>query len=338
MNIADIYASKHYKSLLIIPIVILIFSLFYATQIKFGIEFIGGSLITGPIDKDIDVIQLKGDILSKHDLLDLDVRQTGSELARGIYIQYSGESSLLDAQKAFENGDYDTVITISKTFTEEVNASGNQSELASAYFSRARENFKNNLIKDISGYTGTLIPDFSIREIGPSLGTLFWEQGKNAILMAFSSITILVFLFFRKIMISLAVVQAAFFDVAVAMGFMAFMNVPLSLITIAPLLMLIGYSVDSDIMLTDRIIKRKEGTIYERANGAFKTGITMTGTTIGAIFSLYVISTLTGIETLSIIALILLIGLFADLISTWITNITLVLWTAERKIAKKGRL
>ncbi len=338
MNLADIYASKHYKKLLIIPIVILILSLFFATQLKYGIEFSGGSLITGPIDNDIDALELKNTLLTKHDLLDIDVRQTGSELARGIYIQYSGESNILDAQTALEEGNYDETIAISKTFIGEINATGNQSELASAYFSKAREIFKNNLLSDISEFTGTPIPDFSIREIGPSLGTLFWEQGKNAIIMAFSFIIILVFLFFRKPLISLAVVQASFFDVLVGIGFIGLIGEPISLVTIAPLLMLIGYSVDSNIMLTDRVMKRKVGTIYERAEGAFKTGITMTGTTIGSLTSLYIVSTLVGIDVLSTIALILLVGLFADLISTWITNVTLILWNADRIIKKKGRL
>ena len=176
------------------------------------------------------------------------------------------------------------------------------------------------------------------RDVGPSLGALFWEQAKNAIILAFIFIIVLVFLFFREAIVSLAVIQAAFFDVLIAAAFIAFMDMPLSLVTIAPLLMLIGYSVDSDIMLTDRILKRKTGTIYERAKSAFKTGITMTGTTIGAVSSLYLISTAVGIEVLSNISMILLVGLFADLISTWITNVSLVLWAAERKLKKKGRL
>lgn len=334
MDIANIYASKHYKKLLIIPLVMTILGLFFATQVKFGIEFSGGTLITAPVENDINALQLKEKLLSEYDLVDLDVRQTGAEFSRGIYVQFLGETTLLDAQAAYEAGDYDAVISLSKKYSGDVNASGEIGDVASAHFSKARENFKNGVVNSISESIGTPAADFSTQDIGPSLGAFFWEQGKNAILMAFFFIAILVFLFFRETLVSFAVIQAAIFDVIIAVGFMGLANIPLSLSTLAPLLMLIGYSVDSDIMLTERILKRKEGTPEERAAGAFSTGMTMTGTSIGAITALYVVSSLASIDTISTIALILLVGLVGDLFATWITNITLVFMSIERKVKR----
>ena len=52
---------------------------------------------------------------------------------------------------------------------------------------------------------------------------------------------------------------------------------------IVAFLMLIGYSVDTDILLTNRVLKRFEGTVNEKIFGAFKTGITMTLTSLLAI-------------------------------------------------------
>ena len=69
--------------------------------------------------------------------------------------------------------------------------------------------------------------------------------------------------------------------------------------------------------------------------GAIKTGLTMTGTTLGAVTSLYIFSTMSGISVLSQISLILMVGLVGDIIATWFTNATIIMWYLERKNANK---
>ena len=103
---------------------------------------------------------------------------------------------------------------------------------------------------------------------------------------------------------------------------MSIFSIPLSTATIAALLMLIGYSVDTDIMLTTRVLKRKSEGLDERIKDAMKTGITMSVTTIVAMMVLYLVVTfiVPVAETLKNIAAVLLIGLIADLMTTWLTN------------------
>ena len=43
-------------------------------------------------------------------------------------------------------------------------------------------------------------------------------------------------------------------------------------IGIAAFLLLIGYSIDSDILLTTKVLKRRMGTLFERVKSAMKTG------------------------------------------------------------------
>jgi len=116
-----------------------------------------------------------------------------------------------------------------------------------------------------------------------------------------------------------AVVLAAFADIAVTAAIMQVVGIPLSLGTTAALLMLIGYSVDSDILLTTRLLKRK-GKLDEKLAGAFRTGIIMTTTTLAAIAAMWVVSTAGQVQIISDIASVLLIGLFVDLMNTWMLN------------------
>ena len=91
--------------------------------------------------------------------------------------------------------------------------------------------------------------------------------------------------------------------------------------------MLIGYSVDTDILLTSRVLKSKSGTIFERVRSAMRTGLTMTMT---ALIAVLVAFTFTTSDTIRQIMLVLLIGITLDIIHTWLTNASVLRWWAER--------
>jgi preprotein translocase subunit SecF len=102
-------------------------------------------------------------------------------------------------------------------------------------------------------------------------------------------------------------------------------GIPLTLGTTAALLMLIGYSVDSDILLTTRVLKR-QGKLNDKLTGAFRTGIIMTSTTIAAIVALFVVSWFGQVQVIYEISAVLLIGLFFDIMNTWLTNVGILKW------------
>ena len=153
-----------------------------------------------------------------------------------------------------------------------------------------------------------------------------------ALAVAFLFMGLVVFIYFRTFIPSAAVILAAFSDIAVALAVMNMFDVRIGTAGIAAFLMLIGYSVDTDILLTVRVLKRKEGTVMDRIISSIKTGMTMT---ITAIISIIVALAVTQSEVIRQIMLILLIGLIADIFNTWIQNVGLLRIYVEKK-AKKG--
>jgi preprotein translocase subunit SecF len=106
---------------------------------------------------------------------------------------------------------------------------------------------------------------------------------------------------------------------------MNIIGIPLSLGTLAALLMLIGYSVDSDILLTNRVLKR-QGKLNDKLTGAFRTGIIMTSTTLAAALAMFAIAWFGAVLILMEIAAVLLIGLVFDVMNTWLTNVGILKW------------
>ena len=150
----------------------------------------------------------------------------------------------------------------------------------------------------------------------------------TAILIAFIFMGIVVFLYFRTIVPSLAVILAAVSDIIVTMAVVNIIGIKLSTAGIAAFLMLIGYSVDTDILLSTKVIKGKQGTVMDRVYSAMKTGLMMTMTTITAITIALIFS---QSVIISQIMIILLIGLGIDLINTWIQNVGLLRLYMEKK-------
>lgn len=184
----------------------------------------------------------------------------------------------------------------------------------------------------------------SFNTVGPVLSEEAMGQVYWAILFAFIFMAITVILVFKQIVPALAVILSAFLDIVFAAGGMAALKVPLSIASVGALLMLIGYSVDTDIMLTTRLLKRKHGTEVERATEAMKTGLTMSFAAIAAMIVLYIVTvyTMPQARTLSEISIVLILGLVADILNTWFLNLGILRkymdYQRNKKQAKKDKM
>lgn len=174
---------------------------------------------------------------------------------------------------------------------------------------------------------GYSFDSYSAQTVGPALGASFFMQAQIALALAFLFMAITVFIVFRMFMPSFYVILSAFADIVEAFALSQFLGIKLSLATFTALLLLIGYSVDTDILLTTRVLK-SEGEINDKIRRAMKTGLTMLMTTAAALLALFVMS---ASSVMTQIASVLLIGLVFDVLNTWITNSGLLRWYLERK-------
>jgi preprotein translocase subunit SecF len=103
----------------------------------------------------------------------------------------------------------------------------------------------------------------------------------------------------------------------------------LNIAGIAAFLLIIGYSVDTDILMAVKVLKRKEGgNVYERIVDSAKTGLTMTATTGVALTVAYFV---TSSLVLKQMFLIIILALLTDLITTYFMNSGIFIWYNKRK-------
>lgn len=162
--------------------------------------------------------------------------------------------------------------------------------------------------------------------IQPSLGTEFFRQAIYALLFAFFLMAVTVFFRFRTFVPSFAVVLSAFSDIVVTLAVMVLAGIELSEGSLVALLLLIGYSVDTDILLTTRLLKRKREPLVSRIKKSMATGITMSITTFTAMLVLFLVS---SSKILDEVAIVVMIGMVVDMVNTWIQNVGILRWYME---------
>ena len=165
----------------------------------------------------------------------------------------------------------------------------------------------------------------SVSSTSASFGAQAQQTALLGIAVAFVGMSVIAFLLFRTFVPSIAIVASAFSDIMIPLAFMNLAGIELTLGTVAALLLLIGYSVDSDILLNNHIL-RQSGGFYESTYRAMRTGVTMTVTSMVAMLVMAISAYAFGIELLTAIGLILFVGLAADLMNTYMLNLSLLRW------------
>lgn len=164
-----------------------------------------------------------------------------------------------------------------------------------------------------------------------SLGSDAQLTALYGVLTAFVLMSGLVIVLFRSGIPAVVIVLSAVSNIVVAGAAMNIVGVELSLGTVGALLMLIGYSVDSDILLNDFVLRNNGPEFTERVHKAMRTGVTMTVTSLSAMVVMFIVASVFGIGLLADMGFVLAVGLSMDLINTYMMNVSILRWYANRR-------
>ena len=342
----DFYGKKYkwYIALPAILFILFIFLAFVSPGIPQGIDITGGTVIIVRSEQELSSAQIEQVIKEEFRLTELRVSTITSPTGYGAWIEYSNDPVAVEAEQLIlqaENslGAPEESIEFSNSalalLGREAQAFPNpklallEAQGALAEYKEAFSQRLQSVLSERLGLGDDV--EFQKREVSPTLGATFYESGSLVAFWSVVFVVAIVFIFFRKVVPSVAIILAAALDILAAMAGMAVFSIPLSLASIPALMMLIGYSVDTDIMLTHRLLKRTSQSPERRAAESMKTGLTMTGTTLAALIAMLVVSYFYQIEVIYQIAAVLVFGLIGDLFSTWFMNAPILLWYVERK-------
>lgn len=199
-------------------------------------------------------------------------------------------------------------------------------------FTNSRDEYNNNVISGVKGAVS--VSSYSFEEVSPTLSQFFIQKVISIAIISFLVAYLIIFLIFRTPMPILIVLSGAVSDIMICLGAMGLFGIPMTLATFSALMMIAALSLDTDMLLTIKVLKRTEGTPRERAYNAFGTGFAMTSTTFAGFGTLFLLGVVTHIPVYYQIGAVGVIGLIGDLIATWGCNAVLALWYVEGKFER----
>lgn len=177
--------------------------------------------------------------------------------------------------------------------------------------------------------------DYSIETIGSTLSESFFNEMIKILLIAFVLMAVVVFFTFKSVVPSLYIVLCAFLDMVITLAIVNLTGLKITTGGIAAFLMLIDFSIDTDTLLTAKVLKREAGVTPAKALiPAFITGLTMTATAFVAMLVAYLLTNSMEIKQMM---LILLVGLLVDMVVTWMQSASLCLWYVKNKEKRHAR-
>ncbi len=340
------FYDKKYKKLLIIPFLILLFSLGQiAYQMHSTGDFLikdislkGGVTVTIPYEKNFDASQIEKQLHSQfphNDIVVRTLRTSGTVVGLIIEADIDGNNKA-DVNKMLSSIGNSLSIDLAKVnygieiIGSSLGASFFRESISSLYVAFLFMGLVVFLFFGTNLYYKILCTFLTI------LAVLFIFASQNFLFHFISYVLgiVLMALYFIDSIPSLAIIIAAFSDIVFALAVVNLMGMRIGTAGIAAFLMLIGYSVDTDILLSVRVLKRKEGSVMDRIISSIKTGMTETMT---ALVAVVVAMFVTQSDVIRQIMIILFIGLIADIFNTWIQNVGLLRLYVERQ-AKKGKI
>lgn len=358
--------SGNYKLLIIVPLLLVAASLFFIPQIKKGVDFRGGTMVTMQAESGVDEASLAAaltaqgfDVSSVKSFpnpkgyeveveVERDANLTRAEEQKTQFFSMIDEVSRLESDVLTTNGSADAIAAYAEARKEAdglangIYAIAGRQQNASSYpssnelkndvgisYRKLQDDSSEKLVTALSSMVK--YESASFNEVSASLSEKFLEKAVIVVLYSIVFVSIVVFLIFRTAVPSVAVLLGAACDVLIAMGAMGLLGIPLTLASFAALLMLVGFSLDTDVLLTMRVVKRREGNARDRAYDALKTGTTMSAALLLSFTCLFILAAVTHINTYYEISAVAIVGLVGDMVATWLLNAVIVLSYVEKR-------
>lgn len=199
---------KFSKYFFFLSLFFIIFSVFYinSNNLKYGLEFSGGTEVIVDFDREVDIDSLR---------------------ERVSFI-----SNVNTTVQLYDKNNY----LVKFPFDE-----------------KSEFNLKDKIDKVFEEFYSDLNPSIiQIDFIGPKVGKELVQNGLMAII--YGSIAILIYVFIRfNLSFAISAIFALFHDFLISVFFISFLNIEITLSTIAAILTVIGYSVNDTIVIFDRV-------------------------------------------------------------------------------------
>ena len=160
------------------------------------------------------------------------------------------------------------------------------------------------------------IKNYNVEETSSLLSSAFFKTLIGLVIFSFILVIISLFLIYKDVKIASIAGRALFFNIFITFT-LTNLFIPLSKYVIPAYLMIIGYGIDTNLILINHMLKEKKFELKKRFALAFNTGIMIHLTTLTVLLiGIILANNLVFKYIFSILA----VGLLIDIVDTWFLN------------------
>lgn len=170
--------------------------------------------------------------------------------------------------------------------------------------------------------------EISVYSFSEKYGKAFYDQFLKLIIIATVLTSIVIYIRVKVPVATITIIFSTLFDIICTIGLLNLLGYEIADAGLAALLMIIGYAIDDNIIISTHFNRYKGKPFVERIYRASLTAITLTLTTVIAVLVLFLFVRVRIVEQ---IAFILLVSELFDEINTWLFNLPLYKWYSIRE-------
>jgi len=178
-------------------------------------------------------------------------------------------------------------------------------------------------------YNIKLLPtDISIQHYSSLVGNLIFNQFLFFVILAMVLTAFVIFIAFRVSKITLNIISTILFDVIGLLAILSITKYPIGANGFIGMLMILGFAIDNNVVLSTNIVKEKEKPFIERVRMSFRVGMLME---IIALYTLLLLYFIVPEPSVDEFAFVLSVAIILDLLYYLIGNIPLYKYFEAKK-------
>jgi len=173
-----------------------------------------------------------------------------------------------------------------------------------------------------------LSTDISIQHYSSLVGNLIFNQFLFFVILAMVLTAFVIFIAFRASKITLNIISTILFDIIGLLAILSITKYPIGANGFIGMLMILGFAIDNNVVLSTNIVKEKEKPFIERVRMSFRVGMLMEVIALYTLLLLYFIVPEPSVDEF---AFVLSVAIILDLLYYLIGNIPLYKYFEAKK-------
>jgi preprotein translocase subunit SecF len=170
--------------------------------------------------------------------------------------------------------------------------------------------------------------DISVQQYSSIVGNIIFNQFVEFVFITMVLVGLIIFIAFRVSNVTLNIMSTIAFDILGLLAILSTIKYPIGANGFIAMLMILGFAIDNNVVLSTNIVKEKEKPFIEKVKMSFRVGMLME---LIALYTLIILYLFVPVPSVREFSIVLFIAIILDLLYYLIGNIPIYKYFESKK-------